>query len=38
MILDELALDIIEGKVKDGDKVKIDLESAEKVAILVAKK
>ena len=33
MILDELALDIIEGKVKEGDKVKIDLEGSEKVLI-----
>ncbi|MFA5130962.1 MAG: AAA family ATPase [Patescibacteria group bacterium] len=35
MILDELALDIIEGKVKEGDKVRIDLTDKEKVAILV---
>lgn len=33
MILDELALDIIEGKVKEGDKVKIELEGTEKVMI-----
>ncbi len=38
MILDELALEIIEGKVKDGDKVKIELENKEKVLILVNKK
>jgi len=37
MILDELALEIIEGKVKEGDKVKIELEdkNKEKVAIRV---
>ncbi len=38
MILDELALEIIEGKVKDGDKVKIELEGKEKVLISVNKK
>lgn len=38
MILDELALEIIEGKVKDGDKVKIELEEKNKdrVAIRVS--
>jgi ATP-dependent Clp protease ATP-binding subunit ClpB len=36
MILDELALEIIEGKVKEGDKVKIELNGKEKVAILVS--
>ncbi len=35
MILDELALEIIEGKVKDGDKVKIELNDKEKVTISV---
>lgn len=35
MILDELALEIIEGKVKDGDKVKIELGDKEKVTINV---
>jgi len=35
MILDELALEIIEGKVKEGDKVKIELENKEKVLIRV---
>jgi ATP-dependent Clp protease ATP-binding subunit ClpA len=35
MILDELALEIIEGKVKEGDKVKIELEDKEKVLIRV---
>ena len=33
MILDELALEIIEGKIKEGDKVKIELEGIEKVLI-----
>ncbi len=36
MILDELALEIIAGKVKEGDKIKIDLEDKEKVAIKVS--
>ncbi|MEI6529196.1 MAG: AAA family ATPase [Candidatus Falkowbacteria bacterium] len=36
MILDELALEIIEGKVKEGDKVKIDLLDKEKVSIMVS--
>ncbi len=36
MILDELALEIIEGKVKEGDKIKIELGDKEKVAILVS--
>ena len=35
MILDELALEIIEGKVKEGDKIKIELTDKEKVAIRV---
>ncbi len=35
MILDELALEIIEGKVKEGDKVRIELEDKEKVLIRV---
>lgn len=35
MILDELALEIIEGKVKEGDKIKIDLGNTEKITILV---
>lgn len=35
MILDELALEIIEGKVQEGDKVKIDLGNTEKITILV---
>ena len=37
MILDELALEIIEGKVKEGDKVKIALNDKEKVLISVNK-
>ncbi len=36
MILDELALDIIEGKVKDGDKVRIEIENKEKILISVS--
>ena len=35
MILDELALEIIEGKVKEGDKVKIDLGEKEMVVMKV---
>lgn len=35
MILDELALEIIEGKVNEGDKVKIDLGNNERIAISV---
>ena len=35
MILDELAMDIIEGKIKDGDKVKIDLGEKENVVLKV---
>ncbi|MFA5886646.1 MAG: AAA family ATPase [Patescibacteria group bacterium] len=35
MILDELALEIIAGKIKEGDKVKIDLEEKEKVVLRV---
>jgi ATP-dependent Clp protease ATP-binding subunit ClpB len=35
MILDELALEIIEGKVKEGDKIKIELGNKEKVLISV---
>jgi len=35
MILDELALEIIEGKVKDGDKVKIELGNKEEVQIKI---
>ncbi len=35
MILDELALDIIEGKVKEGDKVTIDLGVKDKVLVKV---
>jgi ATP-dependent Clp protease ATP-binding subunit ClpB len=38
MILDELALEIIEGKVKEGDKVRIDLSDKETVAISVNQK
>jgi len=38
MILDELALEIIEGKVNEGDKVKIDLGDKETVAISVNQK
>jgi len=37
MILDELALEIIEGKVKEGDKVKIDLGEKDKVLMTVNK-
>ncbi len=36
MILDELAMEIIEGKVKDGDKVKIDIGEKEMVSLEVA--
>ena len=36
MILDELAMEIIEGKVKDGDKVKIDISEKEMVSLEVA--
>jgi len=36
MILDELAMEIIEGKVKDGDKVKIDISEKELVSLEVA--
>ena len=35
MILDELALDIIEGKIKEGDKVLIDLNALNKVTLNV---
>ena len=35
MILDELALDIIEGKIKDGDSISIDLGLKEKVLVSV---
>ena len=35
MILDELALDIIEGKIKEGDKVMIDLNAFNKVVLNV---
>jgi hypothetical protein len=35
MILDELALNIIEGKVKDGDKVSLDIGAYEKVLISI---
>ena len=35
LILDELALNIIEGKVKDGDKVLIDLDLKDKVLVSV---
>jgi ATP-dependent Clp protease ATP-binding subunit ClpA len=38
MILDELALEIIESKIKDGDKVKIDLDQPEKIAISIVKR
>lgn len=34
-ILDELALDIIEGKIKDGDKLKIDIDVKEKLLVNV---
>lgn len=37
MILDELALEIIEDKIKEGDKVKIDLGEKEKVLVSVNK-
>ena len=37
LILDELALDIIEGKIQEGAKVKIDLGDKDKVAISLAK-
>jgi len=35
MILDELAMDIIEGKINEGDKIKIDLGEQEKVVLRV---
>ncbi|MFH0892272.1 MAG: hypothetical protein V1867_05835 [Candidatus Falkowbacteria bacterium] len=35
MILDELALDIIEGKIKDGDKVAIDMGVKDRVSVTV---
>ncbi|MFA5753957.1 MAG: AAA family ATPase [Patescibacteria group bacterium] len=35
MILDELAMDIIEGKIKEGDKVKIELGEKEAVSLKV---
>lgn len=35
MILDELAMEIIEGKIKDGDKVKIDLGEKENILLKV---
>jgi ATP-dependent Clp protease ATP-binding subunit ClpB len=37
LILDELALEIIEGKIKDGGKVRIDLEEPEKIVIKALK-
>lgn len=36
LILDELALEIIEGKINSGDKVKIDLGEREKISLKVA--
>lgn len=38
MILDELAMEIIEGKIKDGDKVSIDLGVMNKVMVSVMQK
>jgi ATP-dependent Clp protease ATP-binding subunit ClpA len=38
MILDELALDIIEGKLKDGDKINIDLGAKDHIEFLVGEK
>ena len=35
MLLDELALDIIEGKIKEGDKVKIEIGTTKELAISV---
>lgn len=35
VILDELALEIIEGKVKEGDKIKIDIGEPEKVVMTI---
>ncbi|MEI6835514.1 MAG: AAA family ATPase [Candidatus Falkowbacteria bacterium] len=35
MLLDELALDIIEGKIKEGDKVKIEIGKTEEIVISV---
>ncbi len=35
LILDELALEIIKGKIKDGDKVKINLNNKEKITLQV---
>ena len=35
MILDELAMEIIEGKIKAGDKVKIDLSFKDKILLTV---
>jgi len=37
LILDELALEIIEDKIKEGTKVKIDLEDKEKIVIKILK-
>ncbi len=36
MILDELAMEIIEGKINDGDKIKIDVDEKEKVSLKLA--
>ncbi len=36
MILDELAMEIIEGKIKDGDRVKIDINEKEVLSLKVA--
>ena len=35
MLLDELALEIIEGRIKEGDKIKIELKDNEELAINV---
>ena len=35
MILDELAMDIIEGKIKEGDKINIDLGIKDKVELKI---
>ena len=37
MILDELALEIIEGKIKQGDKVNIDIDLKEKILLSIKK-
>jgi len=38
MILDELALDMIEGKIKDGDKVNINMDTKDEIQFMVGQK